>query len=475
MQASGDGHVYLAGVNYNADLLIAKFDSAGTPVWTKTFGDILKRELVFDMIVTDNHHLVIAASSDDGANYRQGLILILDSGGNQLVSKFVGLDIDDYHTPMSINKEPENGFSIAFDWGGSGSSGLKMMLFDSTGNVLRENVVSTGGSERMIRRFDGGYLIHEFFGLTIFTLDSGWTHIDGIGHQYFNFIDFRVNKIVQETDSDYYVLGSADYDGFIGHIQVFFHQYYQINWIKTYPMGREMSLQNLQRLNDGTYILHGTLPALSTSNPAQTVLIHADSLLEPLRTTILADGDDIDPLVSVVSTSLNGNDFLFSSCHTNVLTFNPEFFRMVRTDTSFSDLCDAAEIPVQTVFDDQYSTSPISPQIISSSTDTFHVNYLPNDEHLIFGSCSDSTLTQQEILFPVLNIYPNPCSTILHIKIPGTKSKRQKFYIYNSNGQIAVRFEAEGGADFILPVSFLTSGIYCIMATGYQPAKFIRD
>jgi len=119
-----------------ADLLLAKFDASGNHLWTKTLGGIELDEGRSVIEASDGGFVVAGYTNSFGAGGSDFLLAKFDSTGNHLWTKTLGGTLSDQG--RSVIEASDGGFVVAgYTYSfGAGGADLLLAKFDASGNHL---------------------------------------------------------------------------------------------------------------------------------------------------------------------------------------------------------------------------------------------------------------------------------------------------------------------------------------------------
>ncbi len=176
IQSSDGGFVIAGGTASFAvgafDVLIAKFDDSGNPLWTRTLGESNNEEAYSLVGTSDGGYAVAGYTTSFGAGETDVLLAKLDSVGNHEWTRTLGDDsADEAH---SLIQTSDGGYAIAGFTTGFGVEGSDFLLakLDGSGNPQWTRTLGGLLSEKassLIQTSDGGYAI------------AGWTQSFGTG------------------------------------------------------------------------------------------------------------------------------------------------------------------------------------------------------------------------------------------------------------------------------------------------------
>ncbi|MDI6807944.1 MAG: M6 family metalloprotease domain-containing protein [Candidatus Eisenbacteria bacterium] len=165
-QTSDGGFAVTGGTNSlgsgDYDVLIAKFDSAGTHLWTQTLGDMYEDYGSCIIETSDSCLVVTGTTGGYGASSNDLLLVKLDSLGNILWTRVLGGNTEDYG--FSVVETSDKGFVVTGKTNSFGAGGSDILLtkFDSAGNHLWTKVF--GGSydeygSSLVKASDEGFVV----------------------------------------------------------------------------------------------------------------------------------------------------------------------------------------------------------------------------------------------------------------------------------------------------------------------------
>jgi len=138
-ETSDNGLVVTGGTmsygNGNFDLIIAKFDSSGNLLWTKTLGGS-NEDFAFSVIETSDNNLVTTGwTKSYGGSDKDVLVVKFDNNGNEIWTKTIGgTNIDEGYALTELNNGQIAVVGYTTSYGGTDNDILILML-DSSGDI----------------------------------------------------------------------------------------------------------------------------------------------------------------------------------------------------------------------------------------------------------------------------------------------------------------------------------------------------
>lgn len=204
------------------DLLLLKTDDKGSLLWSKVF-NTFNNDYGIEVHETIDGDYIVAGSSDDLQNRDRVYILKTDSDGNLLWSRIIANSF--FASTGSMKITPDNNYLIC-----TGASGSAYLLkLDESGKVLwsKKAHVNTWGNRLVITNDNAA----------VFT--SGFGYING-----------GLTKIDMNGD---------------------------LIWSKNYPGNKHQYISNVEQINDGSFILTGTIDTSVHYVPGHISVIKTDS------------------------------------------------------------------------------------------------------------------------------------------------------------------------------------------------------
>ncbi len=412
VQQDNAGNFYVATTNSEDKLFVMRCDSSGTPVWGKLIGQNATRNFVSDFIIDDNQNLVITFTADGGAagNYFAGLIISLDTLGTVLYSKVLGND-DEIYIPHKIIRDTA-GFTMSAELVDTlHNYGFKLIKFDNNADIIFERHFHLfGNGTRVLKLADGSYILHQDGRIGILYIDPSFTQLtyregdNGIGNPYPN------SKAVISSDSLLYHFCSNISNSFeiactdIGMTN---------GWFKDFLLDvppNDFTINDILELSDKSWYLVGSLGIsfLQTDK----VIIHADSTFSQFN-AIRIPGYVYDMTRYSRSVITENDELVFVANGVDSMARPLNDFEVIKTDTTFSSICNAIPLTIQNIGSGVLSfyNFSYSSQILPSVMDTIVLgvaDYLP-----VSGYCYDSTLSVKDFFSDFdasVTVYPTPAS-----------------------------------------------------------------
>ena len=475
LQTDNSGNIYIAGYSNDANVTVTKLDSSGRLIWDKEIGILSLREFPVDMIMLSNQSLVIAAVSDQGggSNYRQGLVIGMDTAGTILFNELIGDTSNTYYTPSNIISD-SSGFTIAFDYfqGTPSYHGTCMMKFNSTGIPYHERLISQSNGS-IFRKDDHSYILTAYTSLLSVHLNSDFENPYGVVGYFPNTTSgiYTINKIVRSNNGELYMIGSDDWiGGFIGHI----NSYYQCDRRNGIYLNAssELLLLDMKQFPGGDWMLLGHL-GIQSGTTGGFCMIHTDSLFHPIASSIVDDSLAFEQFSGFKMEITADYKFLFSASRLDALGYYGERTEVIRTDTNFTGICKATDTLFYSDYDSIYNSYVFSVTVTPNNS-LFQNTMLPvNDLTPAYGPCYDLSVE----IAPVekvneIAVYPNPAGDVISLK--GSESG-EIIKIYNELGVIVFSGEI---TENVINISNFQKGVYCyriIKQEGIDSGKFIKE
>ncbi|UCB52025.1 MAG: hypothetical protein JSV10_08545 [Candidatus Zixiibacteriota bacterium] len=154
------GDTWSFGAGY-CDWLLAKFDASGNLLWTKTLGGSSHREYGRSVIETFDGGLVATGHTFSFQTWGDLLLAKFDSMGNHLWTRNLGGEL--YDAGNSVIQASDGGLVVTGHTKsfGAGNFDLFLVKFDTTGNHLWSKTLGGSGDDRgkAVKEVSGGGLI----------------------------------------------------------------------------------------------------------------------------------------------------------------------------------------------------------------------------------------------------------------------------------------------------------------------------
>jgi len=348
IQQTSDGGYVIGGTTDvygtgNYDLAVLKVDSFGFLQWIKIFnGDEI--DWGFDIIQTSSNEYILVGSTEsygDVAGNSDGIIIKLDSNGNKLWAKRIGLLNDDLI--WGIIETSTGDFVGVGDINGSSH----YFKFDSNFNLVWSKQ-NTGESLSINETLDGGYILGGLFNNNFLI-----TKIDINGNKAWEKIyggpDDEKSFSVQQTIGGGYIgfgqtksFGNGNYDIILFKLD----SSGDVVWSKTFGTNDDEYFFSGKQASDGGYILVGwedsvllihamlVIKTDSDGNSEDCSMSNNASLISygagpsysngaPAISNILFSPIVLFPIISFESISLVNNLICSSSNTSPTVTTNP--------------------------------------------------------------------------------------------------------------------------------------------------------
>ena len=233
VQQTSDGGYVITGKKYyfdtsRDDLLLIKTDSAGTQMWSKTFGGANSDYGWSVQQTSDGGYIITGGTESDDTGWDDLWLVKTDSAGTQMWSKtFGGADLD---SGFSVQQTSDGGYIITgktFSYGVGGGADFWLVKTDSAGTQMWGKtfggVYPESGSS-VQQTSDGGYIITgRTFSYGAGDNDLWLVKTDSTGTQMWNKTfggaDSDSGSSVQQTSDGGYIItgktesyGAGDFD-----------------------------------------------------------------------------------------------------------------------------------------------------------------------------------------------------------------------------------------------------------------------
>ncbi len=459
LQVDQWANIYIVNLTINLDINITKIDRFGNLLWSKSYGNPPTREAIYDILIGPNDNLYLCGFQDGIGSEIKGLILSIDSSGNQVFCKLLGLATE--FTACENVIWDEEGFTLAAHYTDRDTSaGTKLIKFDWHGNIVNEEIVSLIGLN--IYELDSiSYLLYGQGGLLI--VDSSFqivSYFIGIqisgGGRYVKFVrglngilyGLHINSIIP-FDSSFIPQRQIKYgiapDSFPGYL---------------YDMH--------QIVSDSTWLIVGIHHHDNFSPPINidhVVIYHTDQNFVPLRTVCLysdlyLENPSAGQFFS--KSSILGDRMYFgASAKYDTLRSRANQFRILSFDTSLAGLCNLSDTVSYTItkYPQYHVPSTNFTYFVPCSTFVQDVVLQQRGEYLSTGDCSDLTvgIKEESTGLDNMNIFPNPFSDYLFF----SSIDHGLLIIYDQIGKVIFRKHIKEGQEE-LNLKFLGEGIYSL-------------
>jgi len=288
-----DGSFLIAGYTWNfglgiEDCYVAKLDSNGNMLWSKTYGSI-GSEVINDIQIVDNGYIMVGSRFSIVTAGRDIYMIKTSKSGNLLWSKiYGGMYAEDAY---SVEQTTDKGFILA---GGTtsfgiGQGGVYLLKTDSTGNLLWSKTYSgtnSDGARSVQQTLDGGFIIAgSAFSNGLFYSEFYLLKTDSIGNLQWTktFGGSQTElayKVVQTIDSGYAISGYTYSfgSGLPDYLFIKTDKNGNLQWSRTFgsPLSVDKNF-DMKYTSDGGYILAGKT-WVPSSFQGQGYVIKLDSL-----------------------------------------------------------------------------------------------------------------------------------------------------------------------------------------------------
>jgi len=339
--------------NGGNDMLLTKVSIFGEVMWTQTYGGNADDQAFAVYETQDAHILVIGQTQSFGAGNSDVLMVKIDLNGDQIWSKTIGTNNNDWFDGQRISEDQDGNYVFTGAWeNANAAKGIDGFLtkLDTDGNVLFTRGYGDNAADDM-----NGYLRTTTTGFQQISVSSSWTSTD---------------QAIWMTDF------TADGD---------------INWSRTFSItGEDIEIRNVTYTNDDHYLISGYESSGHGVGMGAALLIKVTVTGEVVWSKSYG-GDDIETL-DAVQTLPNGI-IAFGKTSTYGQGGNDIF--IVRGD-GFGTISGCSNIISLTTTD----VNPIIEDLTFSSTDvvvgenqTFVISNIMNQENVICDGCNATDLT----------------------------------------------------------------------------------
>jgi uncharacterized delta-60 repeat protein len=277
---SSDGGYVVAGWTQSfgvgdSDMYVVKLDLGGNVVWTKTIGGSGDDYAYSITQSSDGGYVVAGYTNSFGAGFADIYVVKLDSGGNVIWAKTIGGSLTD--VANSIIHTSDGGYVIAgyTQSFGAGGADFFVVKLDSAGNVMWTKTIGMSNIElflttiprhefanSIIQSSDGGYVVAGETWYFLFS-DMYIVKLDSAGNVQWaktinesNWWDFA-NSIIQSSDGGYVVagntLGVVNFDFYIVKLD----SAGNVVWTKIIDGYNEDIASSIIQSSDGGYVVAG--------------------------------------------------------------------------------------------------------------------------------------------------------------------------------------------------------------------------
>jgi hypothetical protein len=302
---AGETRSYGAGLT---DVLLLKYDSAGTLEWARTAGGSYYDDALSVQQTADGGYVVAGSTSSYGMGYEDVFLLKYDSEGTLSWAKTTGGNDEDM--ARSVQQTADGGYIVA-GWTGSYGAGDRDVLvlrYDNSG--MLEWARTTGGSSSddacaVQQTTDGGYVVAGTTvtlgpvgsaGISLLKYDSAgtleWARTAGGGSADV------IRSMQQTTDGGYIVTGFTSSYG-AGDVNVFLFKTDEDGYIRDCSLVSSASPSVASpNLVTGTHNVSTSSPIMSTDSPdvsTSSLSLTADTICTGEGFTIYLTKGDISP------------------------------------------------------------------------------------------------------------------------------------------------------------------------------------
>jgi Secretion system C-terminal sorting domain len=395
------------------DVIIVKLDSVGTIEWAKVYGGPSIEAASYIEQTPDSGYMVNALYDGGGLNAKSWL-LRLDINGDtlwtQTFSAGIGSTIvNDANSMASINSTV---YGMTGYFKPQPLTIISAYFISSIGNgfPLANKIFDTSpyGTEAYAinKTFDGGFIISSAIGTGVSSSDFYLIRTNAFGdtlwtRTYDNSQNDAGRAIQQTADSGFIVAGYTRY--LINAYNIYLIKTDSIGdtlWTKQYVDTVTGGANSIQQTLDGGYIIAGV-------RLGEMYIIKTNAWGDTLWTRTFGDSQNLSQAFNVRQTQDGG--YIISGTGTIGSAFGAY---IIKTD---------------------------SLGIVSSGTGIAEVN--------------------NPLLF---DVYPNPASEILNVKIKGVSGRNASLTIYNMNGQLVYATGVKNNATVQIDLSVLPYGMYAV-------------
>ncbi len=316
---TSDGGFIISGTtssfgNGNTEAFIAKFNSTGNLSWTRTWGGASNDSASSLVISSDNGYVLTGQTSSYGSGLADAFIAKFDSSGNLLWSKTWGGVNHDY--AKSITLSHDGGYVIAGASRNYGAGGYDAFItkFDSAGNFSWNKTWGGTGSDEIssiVKTSDNGFIATGYTGSYGVNTDTFLIKFDSAGNFSWNKTwggadgDYA-KSIIQTLDNGYvvtghsYSFGSENSNGFLAK----FDSLGDLTWDKAWGGNDEYGAQSIIQTATGDYVVGGDTYAINASN-SDSYLVKFDNTGNIIWNQTWG-GDQFDYIIDVVELSEGG-------------------------------------------------------------------------------------------------------------------------------------------------------------------------
>lgn len=91
-----------------------------------------------------------------------------------------------------------------------------------------------------------------------------------------------------------------------------------------------------------------------------------------------------------------------------------------------------------------------------------------------FNKMNVNFLSVSKLQSPWVQLYPNPCRSLVHFELKSNKYSDKSIEIYNSNSQLVYKNNFKGiETEHQIPIEDLPDGVYFLISEGNMPQRFI--
>ncbi len=286
-------------------------------LWTKTYGGSGDESGLSIINTYDNGFLVIGSTNSFGNGNFDYWIIKIDENGNEIWNKtFGGSGID---VGMSIKQTTDGGFILV---GHSSSfnndiidSDIWVIKTDFNGNELWSKIIGGDGEDigvSVIQTDNGDYVITGYTNSFGNNDSDAWViKIDSDGNELWNSTyggggQDIAQSIIQSNDGNYIVVGfSNSYTESIDAWLFKIDENGNLIWNKTYGGSQQDKGRDLQKTNNGGYIIVGQTNSVENGSTDDVLIITTDENGNELWTKSIGyAGQDYG--VSIQSTHVGG-------------------------------------------------------------------------------------------------------------------------------------------------------------------------
>ncbi|CAN5286548.1 hypothetical protein BH09BAC5_BH09BAC5_00320 [soil metagenome] len=454
------------------DIYLAKTDSTGNILWTKTYGANGDEVDCFVQQTSDNGFIITARSNSFGAGSADVYLIKTNSVGDLEWSKTIGgSNWEEGHAVLQTADGGyiHCGFTKSF---GAGGDDYYVIKNDANGNLLWTKTYGGSGDEPahfIQQTLDGGFIVG---GATTSFGNGGWDYylvkIDSAGNQQWSKTYGGAGDdqgwSVQQTSDGGYIIG-----GFTNSFGAGAEDYWMVKtdvngiveWSKTYGGINSDECYSVRQTSDGGYVLAGSTTSFGAGS-TDIYLIKTDAQGNAEWTkTYGGTGDEMTQCVS----QMTDGGYLIGG-YTSSFGSGSRDFYLIKTDSQGnSGGC----------YETTFITNGVS-QTVSAQSQTSSVSsggILGTPQTLVSGGGIKTLCTPTGVSSPAdakssLSIYPNPANGECSFNFTLEQNAEATIEIFNAEGKLV---ESKSVSSLIrsttINISSLANGTYfCKLISG---------